>query len=181
MKRLLLITSIFLAVSSNTTGNTDINQIGNSIIKKGSSWVDGSVPITLISNVNRQAEAWGFCSATWTVMANLPESTPAQSTLNNQFSNGAKVALAMTYIADLSDDFDPKELKSTWIFAKTVMESIPEVQLNWIMADLEEKGADTWVDDLIATKQVCEDNLDGQQMYVDLWRGLATSGLLEFK
>lgn len=147
----------------------------------GISYVSSSIPITSIEDVNRQAEAWGACSATWTLMASIAEEGSAQAELSDQMANGAKLALAMTYIMDLADDPKPGRLKSTWIYAKEAMEFMPETQLTVMMADFEQIGSDKWVQNVIATKKVCEDNLDGQQIYIDTWRNLATSGLLEYE
>ena len=144
-------------------------------------YVESTTPIDLIEDVNRQAEAWGTCSATWTILASLADEGSAQSKLNSQMANGAKLALAMAYLTDLPGDSKIGRLRATWIFTKTAMESITETQLTRMMADLEQRDSDTWVEDLRATKKVCEANLDAQQMYIDLWRKLATSGLLELE
>ena len=57
-----------LMLSSYALGNDDIP------------YVDGSKAFVLITDVNRQAEAWGTCSATYDVMAMLlAESNPAQA------------------------------------------------------------------------------------------------------
>jgi hypothetical protein len=58
---------------------------------------------------------------------------------------------------------------------------MPEVKLTSIMADLEARGMDAWSKDFKPTLEQCTNNLETQQMYVDSWRSLASSGLLDFK
>jgi hypothetical protein len=57
-------------------------------------------------------------------------------------------------------------------------ETLPDSQYTALMADLERLDADKFSANVLATQTVCLDNLPRQQMYIDLWRELAKSGLL---
>ena len=154
--------------------------------KVGESFVSDAQPFFLIKDVNRQAEAWAACSAVWDFMAmfTLKEGgTQAEIEQYSNMGNGAKMAIAMSFVSNLiaADDLDEDRFKATWTFAKTLIESMPDVKMTSMLADLEQRGMDLWLPDFGATMKVCTDNLEGQQAHVDGWRALATSGLLKFE
>ena len=90
-------------------------------------------------------------------------------------------SIADTGMTFATDDFDKERFNATWTFAKTALDSMPQVQMTSMLADLEQRGMDSWMPDFGATMKACTDNLQAQQVHVDSWRGLATSGLLEFE
>ena len=143
-------------------------------------YLNSDTPIHQIENVHRQAEAWATCAATWTILSSVAEEGSPKAEHFGQVANGAKMAIAMTYISDLPDDVSPERFRSTYKFTQTAMDAMTETVYTSIMADMGSKEGDIWVEDLFSTRAVCEQNLDGQQMYVDLWRNLATSGILQF-
>lgn len=146
----------------------------------------------LIEDKNRQAEAWALCSASYTALSQILEKTdPATSKELSQLSNGAQMAVGMTFVAALSlddslDDGNAKQkFDASWRYAKIAMESMPDAQKVSLMARLEradtsEKISD-FLEDLSQTVETCIGNSQGQQMYIDMWRDLATSGLLDFQ
>lgn len=142
--------------------------------------VDG--PIIKIENVNREAEAWGTCSAAYDVMAMLIEGKPAQAQKLKNYGNGAALAVVMAHVSDgIEPDMSPDQFGSLWNYAKTLSESIPETQKTTILAEAEsagEEGAEKFVKKVANTVKTCISNLEGQQVYIDTWRELAKSGLL---
>lgn len=150
---------------------------------KGKSLINSSQPFLLIDDVNRQAEAWATCVAVWQIMSELFNESKAQADEYSNLANGAKMAIVMTFVSSVisEDKSNPKKFSSTWTLAKTLMDSMPEVKLTSIMADLEARGMDAWSEDFKPTLAQCTNNLETQQMYVDSWRSLAVSGLLDFK
>jgi len=157
------------------------------IKNRGTSWVDNTTPIFLIENVHRQAEAWAICAASWELASNLmAQDSPAKSKQFSETANGAKIAVAMTYVGvmTINKDADLTVLKnqfnSTWNFAKIAMKNMPESQLTRIMANIESSDDVSWLHNHMATLYVCEQNMDAQQHYIDTWRDLAKSGLLVF-
>ena len=150
---------------------------------KGKSYINSSQPFLLIDDVNRQAEAWATCAAVWQIMSELFNDSKAQADEYSNLGNGAKMAIVMTFVSSVisEDNPNPQKFNSTWTLAQTLMESIPDVMLTSIIADLETKGMDAWAMDFKPTVAQCTENLETQQYYVDLWRSLAASGLLDFK
>ncbi len=146
-------------------------------------YVDGGKPFLEIRDVNRQAEAWGTCSATYDVMSMLlAESDPAQAKQYSELGYGASLAVVMTHIADgLSADISPERFNSLWSYSQVLGDSIPEASKTTILAEAEtlgESGAGTFITKVAATVKICVANLEGQQTYIDTWRELAKSGLL---
>lgn len=152
----------------------------------GEPYLSNSQPFFLIENVNRQAEAWATCAAVWNIMAELTQANGGSKVKIEKYSNfgnGAKMAVAMSYVSDVIKDtnIDQSRLRATVRFAQTASQSMPEVQMVAIKSDLEVKGENPWFDDFFATMDICIENLQGQQSHVDGWRALATSGLLKFE
>ena len=151
-----------------------------------STYVDGSKPFIAIKDVNRQGEAWAACSATYDIIARLLGETPAQSQQLKDRANGAKLAVGMTLVLeDLDSDISPERFNALWTFAKVAIDAWPEIQRNAILADAESlssegaEGSNKFVDKLIATVKICKSNLESQQMYIDVWRAFAKSGMLK--
>ncbi len=147
------------------------------------SYVDGSKPFTLIEDVNRQAEAWAICSSAFLIISELYESQPAQAKMFKETSNGASLAVIMTHVMDgMNDDITPSKFDSLWKYSKLLGKELPATQMTMIMADAESQGSegiDKFWEKIINTTKVCSENIDGQQAYIDTWRGLAKSGLLK--
>ena len=151
---------------------------------EGESYLNTDKPFLTIEDINRQSEAWGTCSATYRLTSMLfADSQPAQAEEYKNYSNGAKIAVIMANVGDALDEgTSPARFSSIWAFSKALGDSIPESQFTRIMADAESlrgSGLGGFETKLLKTMQVCLDNLEGQQNYIDLWRELAKSGLLE--
>jgi hypothetical protein len=177
----LLCFCLALLVSCSTA--TDIQSSQTTATIKGKSFINSSQPFLLIDDVNRQAEAWATCVAVWQIMSEVFGESKAQSDEYSNLANGAKMAIIMTHVSSAitEDNPNPQKLSSTWTLAKTLMDSMPDVILTSLMADLEARGMDAWFRDFEPTFVQCNDNLETQQMYVDSWRSLAASGLLDLK
>lgn len=146
-------------------------------------YVDGDKPFLEIKDVNRQAEAWGTCSATYNVMSMLlTESNSAQAKEYSNLGSGAAVAVVMTHVADgLSADMNPDRFNSLWSYSQILGDSIPETSKTMILAEAEtlgESDAGSFITKLAETVKICMANLESQQLYIDTWRELAKSGLL---
>lgn len=147
-------------------------------------YVDGSKSFLEIKNVNRQAEAWAMCAATYDFMAELlSDSRPARSKQLNELANGAKVAVTIAIVSDgLNTKISQDRFNALWSMAKLSGTEIPKTKLTMLAADAEAstgKSYDVFVRNLTATLDICIINLEGQQVYIDTWRELAKSGLLQ--
>jgi len=147
------------------------------------SYLNESQPFLLIKDVNRQAEAWGTCSAIYDVMAMLlTESNPAQAKQYKDFGNGASIAVLMTHVSDgLKPDMSSEQFNSLWSLSKILSNSIPETKRTMILADgemLGKTGSEKFIEKVATTAKICMENLEGQQIRIDAWRDLAKSGLL---
>ena len=156
--------------------------VQNAFSEQRLSYVDGNKPFLLISDANRQGEAWGICAAAYKIMSALLESASAQAQQYENLSNGASLAVVMTHVSKgLSPDMSQDSFNALWNYSKTLADSVPEVQRTTILADAEslgESGKAEFIERLGATVKVCMDNLDGQQTYIDAWRELGKSGLV---
>ena len=167
--------------------------------EKSTSWVDKSISIRDISNKQKQAEAWGMCSAVYKKASELMETESSEAAkIFSTRANEAAIVAGMVYIdkgeaaiaaaafaagvvhIDKGKDWIPytEEQKQAM---QSMSQNIPEVQFNIIMADLDVLGWDIWFDKFSVTLEFCISNLDGQQFYIDFWRELASSGLLKLK
>ncbi len=146
-------------------------------------YLDGSKPFIAIENVNRQAEAWAVCAATYEMISTMLESQPARSKQMKEFSRGAKIAVAMTHVMDgMEPNMSPDRFNALWAYAKLAAQEWPITQRTFILADAEAMGAEEmerFGKKVLATVEICISNLDAQQMYIDSWRGFAKSGLLK--
>jgi len=159
----------------------------------GKPYVNGEDPFVAIEDLNRQAETWAVCAAAYSLAAELldgQEGGSARSEELNNMGNGAKLAIPMTLLGALTENRssdDPalaKKFSSIWSYGKVAMKEWPEVQRTAILADLEraqddEDAVSQWLANLMSTVAVCMKNAESQQMYIDLWRSLATSGIFE--
>jgi len=147
-------------------------------------YVDGNKPFTAINDVNRQAEAWAACAASYEVMSSLLlEAQPARSQQMKERSNGAKIAVTMTLVIDdLDSDISQVRFNALWEYAKLAGNEWPTTQRTAILVDAEEmgaEGAERFFEKVVATIDICISNLDAQQLYIDSMRELAKSGLLK--
>lgn len=147
------------------------------------SYVDGSRPFLTIVDVNRQSEAWATCAATYNTMAELFGDTPAQAKQFKELGNGAAVCVTMSLVAkDLNDDITPSQFNALWGYAKMAGIEWPKSHMTTILADSErtpKENTNKFLSKLTNTFETCMANLEGQQFYIDMWRELAKSGLLQ--
>ena len=165
--------------------------IGSSYGAEGQSFIETDEPFFLIKDANRQSEAWATCSAAYEILSTMLKSeSPAQSDQFHQFANGAKLAVLMSFLVDAikdideSDDASVARFNASFTYGKVAMESLPETKASSLMAIFEsggDKNQERWMANLGTTVKHCVDNLDGQQSHIDLWRSIATSGLLKLE
>ena len=144
------------------------------------SYLNGSKDFRKIENPNRQAEAWAVCAATYDFVSALyPKDMPATAQSTKELSNGAKLAVAMSYLEPrLRADMSPKEFAALWETAKTLMLTLPNTMMTQIKSDLELSSGTEVGKRLDKTLGICLDNLDTQQGYIDMARELRSTGLL---
>jgi hypothetical protein len=146
-------------------------------------YVNGEKPFIKIENVNRQAEAWAMCAAVYDIMSQILDDTPARSQQLQNLANGAQVAVTMTIVSDgLEDANKPDQFEMLWETAKLSGTELPSTRRTAILADLESSSREQREHifaKLGETLQVCITNLEFQQIYIDLYRELAKSGLLK--
>jgi len=153
--------------------------------ENGKSYVDGGKSFIEIKDVNRQAEAWAMCAAAYDFMAEiLSEAQPARSRQLKDLANGAEVAVTMSMVSDgLDPQITQEHFNSLWSMAKLAGTELPRTRRTMLAAEAEsstdKEGSKIFLANLSATISVCFKNLEGQQMYIDTWRGLAKSGLLK--
>lgn len=147
-------------------------------------FVDGSKPFTAIMDVNRQAQAWAVCAASYDIMSTImkPES-PVRSQQLRELSNGAVLSIGMTLVKnELEQDISPERFKTLWDNSKVAMTEWPQTKLTSILSEAEElgtEGAREFGKRINATVVICINNLEAQRKYLDDWHELANSGLLE--
>lgn len=161
-----------------------------------SSFVRDDIPLISIEDPQRQATEWATCVAVYEIFADIFRSDPAlqsQSDQLHQQANGAKVAVFMALVGDAIEKVNEKDdasasmnrISASVNYGKIAMQEWPKTQATQIMAEMERAkrltgGTDAVMQKMNSTLKVCLNNADGQQAYVDLWRSLAMSGLLEF-
>lgn len=161
--------------------NASVSVIAEEI---GASYVDDKLFIE-IKDVNRQAEAWAMCAATYEFMGEiLSEAQPARSRQLKDLANGAEVAVTMSMVAGgLDAEITQERFDSLWTMAKLAGSELPQTRRTMLTAEAESSSskeeAKVFFANLSATMNVCVKNLEGQQMYIDTWRELAKSGLLK--
>lgn len=159
--------------------------IGMSIASasSGATYLAEEKPFIAIKDVNREAEAWATCAASYDIMAELigPQSARAQQL--SELANGSELAVTMALVIDdLSEEMEPERFEALWTYAKHAGQEIPKTRRTAILADAETLGSDNsemFVNKISETVKICVENLELQQMYIDMWRELAKSGLLK--
>ena len=139
--------------------------------ENGRSYVDGNKPFLAISDVNRQAEAWAVCAATYDLVAEiLSETKPAQSQLIRETANGAELAVMMSTITDsLETDISQSRFNALWEAAKLASTERPKTSRTWLLAEAEsyaDKEGVAFQKNLMATFEVCAKNIEAQKMYI---------------
>ena len=147
-------------------------------------YVDGSIPFVEIKDVDRQAETWAVCAASYDLMSTIMEpKAPDRAKQIADLGNGARVALGMSLVInDLQPDISQEQFNTLWEEPSLAMTELPQNQLYSILADAEKlgtEGAEAFGKKINATVVICINNLRGQQMYIDTWSQLAESGLLQ--
>ena len=147
-------------------------------------YVDGSKTFLEIKDVNRQAEAWAMCAATYDVMAQiLSEFQPARAEQLRDLAKGAKVTVIMAIASDgLDPDITQERFNALWAMAKLGGTELSSTMRTMLAADAKSsigKEAEVFIGNLSATMEICFKNLRGQRMYIDSWRELAKSGKLQ--
>ena len=126
-----------------------------------------------------------MCSAVYDFTSEiLREEQPAQAKFYGNLANGAGVAVAMTFVESMISDIQKydsdvaikERFSATWEHAKRMMQEIPNTQRTKLLAFME--VSDTFFESLGKIVRICMKNGESQQMYVDSWRDLASSGLL---
>jgi len=159
-------------------------------------FVRSDTPFVLIADTNAQATEWATCAAIYQLVAESLATDPKtanQAEQIRQQGNGAKLAITMSFVADAFSDMqsppsdgDLARFNAGLEYGKVAMTALPPTQMTAILADLERTkllndNIDAWQEKLLNSFKVCLSNGEGQQSYVDLWRELATSGLISFK
>ncbi len=173
---------VFIAISLSSTTSTNVVAADKA---NGTPYVDSNKPFLEIKDVNRQAEAWAMCAATYDVIAEiLIDTQPARSQYLKNLANGAEIAAGMSVVVDgIVPDITQERFNSLWEVAKLTMTELPKTSQTMLLADSEstsnKAAAEAYFANLNATMNVCFKNLEAQQMYIDAWRELAKSGLLK--
>jgi len=147
-------------------------------------YVDASKPFLEINDVNRQAESWAVCAASYDIMSTIMESeAPARAKQLNALGDGAELAVGMALVInDLDPDISLERFKVLWADSQAAMTEWPQTQLTSILTEAEKlgtEGAAAFGRKLNATVVACINNLEAQRMYIDSWRELVESGLLQ--
>jgi len=176
MNKLTILAIVALSVLSIVKANT---------VEGATPYVDGSKPFLAIEDVNRQAEAWGMCAATYDFAAKIfSEEQPARSQQLSDLANGAEVAVTMAIVSDgLDPEISQDRFNALWSMAKLSGTEIPKTSMTMLTAEAESYADKNtklvFLENLSATLEICFKNLEGQQVLIDTWRELAKSGLLQ--
>lgn len=157
---------------------------------KEESFVDGSKPFITIEDVNRQAEAWAMCAAVYNFVAEMfAESNPASSNLSKDMSRGAGLAAIMSIVQDGLPKIDTEDADegmrrfgSLWSSAKITGTELPKTRTTMLLAQqemLSENEVEGFYAKVGKTVEICTANSKDQQMYIDLYREMTKTGLLE--
>jgi len=130
-----------------------------------------------------QSRVWSTCAVVHDLVALFDkeglESPSAQESKNQ--SRGAKLASWMVFVADYlksSEDPSPAEFSAKWQMGKMIMDSNFETTKTSIVADLDGNPEET-LKKIVPTYQYCLNVLPVQQTYIDLWREMYGSGLVQ--
>ena len=147
-------------------------------------YLDGKTVFVTIADTNRQSEAWATCAATYGILASFFDAGSAQAQEFKNMGNGAALAVSMTHVAKgFTENISQERFNALWNYSKTLSQTLPDARRTMIMADAErlKNNQQRFSDKLMATARICMANVDGQQMYIDLWRELAKSGMLKIE
>lgn len=147
-------------------------------------YVDTGKPFLEIKDVNRQAETWAVCAASYDIMSTImQEGAPARAQQLSDLGNGAKLSAGMTLVTrDLDPDISLEKFKLLWADAQVAMTEWPQEKLYAMLADAErmgDEGAEAFGRKINATVVACINNLEAQRMYIASWQELIKSGLLQ--
>jgi hypothetical protein len=139
------------------------------------SYVDGSQPFVAIKDVNQQSLAWATCAAAYDIFGTFSEPGSARRQKMENLSYGAKTAVIMALLSiDLKSGAGIDRLKASWTKAEAAVNEIPKRRRTAILADAEALGSkQRFLKKMAATVEICINNLDAQQMYIDEFRELA--------
>jgi len=147
-------------------------------------YLKGDTSFRNIKDAHKQAESWGTCVAAYEIAATLYEGDAKEIKKFQDLANGAKLSVIMTHVSDsIEKDTSVEAFDATWVYSRTLGDSISEARKASILADAEKlgaKGLEEYLLRLAATLKVCASNTDAQQTYIYLWRSLLKSGLLTF-
>lgn len=145
-------------------------------------YVDSSMPFLEIQDSNRQAEAWAMCAAVYNVISENITGQPAGSRHLHALKNGAELAVTMSMALDSTNSgMTSEHYSALWTKATLAGTELPKAKLRILAAEAESlsvKGSDKFIDKLTATFNICVSNLEGQQIYIDVWREMVKKGLL---
>jgi hypothetical protein len=177
IKRLALI--VFLISSGNTFAET--------------SWFRGGTTAPFLTqSLVIETDSWATCAAVLDVVADLQRAQGNENVgtaFGNQ-ANGAELSIAIAHVMnflqnesiDLDRDIPPEYATGfarAWNVGKMAMENQPDTKRTQIMAELEvADNPAKWLEKVMDALNVCIANKDTQQMYVDLWREMMSSGML---
>ncbi|MBK8970504.1 MAG: hypothetical protein IPM37_03715 [Hahellaceae bacterium] len=148
------------------------------------SYVDEVPKIIELSDPNREAQAWAMCAAAYELTAEIVRpSAPARANQLSELANGAELAVVISMVApEINDDLTQEKFATVWRFSVKTGGEIPKTMKTALLADYEADQSarnSKFLGDLAKTVGVCMSNLEGQQQYIDVWRSLAKSGLLQ--
>jgi len=147
-------------------------------------YVDAGLPFLEIRDSSRQAEAWAVCAASYDIMSTIMEPrSPARAQQLSGLADGAQLAVGMALVInELEADIPMERFRRLWASSAAAMTEWPQARLTSILADADKLGierADEFGRKINATVVACMSNLEAQRMYIDAWRELVDSGLLE--
>lgn len=142
--------------------------------------------ISEITDPNRQAEAWATCAVIYDFYSDLIGSSQTKATaeLLKQQRNGAKISILMSQLIALKEDSSDDEFKATYKYGQHLMEVLPSQKELQIQSDFEllsgqNKTIEHLTNKILNTYKVCQNSSRLQQTYIDLFRELAKSGLIQ--
>ena len=153
---------------------------------ESTTYVITDVPLISIKDRQNQAQEWAKCAAIYNVSSMLMgEENPVQRDEYGNKANGASVSVLMALTAEplsriSADDAEGsmRAFNAASNFGKVAMKEWPKVHQTSILNDLELDSQASF-DKILRSLEVCQQNLAGQQSYIDLMRELVMSGLFE--
>ena len=142
--------------------------------------------IAELTDLNRQADAWATCSVIYDFYSEIVSSneTTATTELLKQQSNGAIMAILMSQLIGLEESASEEQFTATYKYGQHLMETLPSQKELQIKSELEmlsvqKKPVAPVTDRILNTFKVCQSSLSLQQAYIDLFRELAKSGMIQ--